>query len=655
MKDLTLFFAFAFFGCDAASDILDEFRTGQRALSDEDAFRHLSPDRSGAPETDIASVMMAIDGEIRGDGPMMRDPQVERVLRSVVFERRNIEEARFDLVDFATFGLNDGVEKSNCAYEAPDEKLMADDYVIPGVEKIPVRNQGYRGTCAAFAAIGNIEYTVLNQTDGPAASTLPTFDLSEQRFYWMSKPDCQGPTGCECPGCEEGSWYGKGMAASVDDRSLNIPLETDCPYNNKPGANDTQYPQADSCEIGAVQVEQVDNWCGIDDLIDLLNRGYAVPYASPLSGNWEANDGLITAADLTKPGNSIHAGGHAYLIVGYRKLPDMPEEGGVCFYVKNSWGTGWGVAGYSCQTLEWMRKVTFDGFITYQQPVALRVSVRDDLQGATELPDNDDAEEDEAIDIPDEVVPDEEDVLPAPEPDPEPDVNPEPTPEPAPPEEVYTDVRLHGPNETYYEAQMHVTAGDELLVRGELRQGRGYTQPLQLKLSGDEIIYKGDIVGERTGDVLTVCARAWAPLCSLRYRADDQLLYIQFRDDDLRAVHASETSAEQGEWYSLDLGQGREYGVFLPNNVASPEFLINPKTFVRLGTSAPARASLRRVDGGTDFMVKLSGQEIGVLKPTAPTQSALCSGEVFADKCELRGLEQTFILPRNAGSRVRRE
>ncbi|MFN3201906.1 MAG: C1 family peptidase [Bradymonadia bacterium] len=635
-------------GCDATSSYFDQFKTGPRALTDEDAFGRLSPDRSGAPEADISSVMMAIDNEIRGGGPMAQDPQVDQLMRRVVFDRQHIDESRFELVDFGEFGLEESVEKSNCAFEAPDEKLMADDYVIPGVEKIPVRSQGGRGTCAAFAGIASIEYAALNQKDGPAASTLPTLDLSEQRFYWMSKPSCQGPTGCECPDCKQGSWYTVGMDASAAGGDFNIPLETDCPYNRTKGDNDTQYPQAESCKIGAVQVEEVDNWCGIDDLIDLLNRGYAVPYASPLSGNWSANDGLITAADLSKPDNSIHSGGHAYLIVGYRKLPDMPEEGGVCFYIKNSWGTGWGVAGYSCQTLEWMRQVTFNGFISRQQPVALKVRVRDDLQRGDALPDNDDTEGD-FPDIFDETDPDDDDVLPAPQPDPEPEPEPEPAPEP--PVEVFTDARLYGPNETYYEVQTHAE-DDDLFIRGEMKQGAGYTEMLRLKLDGDNIIYKGDVIGERRGDVLTVCTREWAPLCALRYRDVDQRLYVQFRDDDLRAVKAEETAEERGTWYSLDLG--REYGLFLPNDVTSFDFLLNPKTFVRLGGSVPARVSLQRVSGGTDFMVRLSGQEIGVFKPTAPTQSALCSGPDYGERCELRGLDRTFVLPRNTGTRVKR-
>ena len=44
---------------------------------------------------------------------------------------------------------------------------------------------------------------------------------------------------------------------------------------------------------------------------------------------------VITKKDFGADGSTIHAGGHAYLIVGYRELPEMPEEGGICFVVKS--------------------------------------------------------------------------------------------------------------------------------------------------------------------------------------------------------------------------------------------------------------------------------------------------------------------------------
>ena len=644
-------------GCgDALDELLQSLKTGQHELSDDDAFRHLRKNRQAAPETDVASVMKIIDAESTGGEMDLADPAVESLLRRVVHARTHIDESTFDLVPFEDFGLRTGppVEKSNCAYDVPDFDSLHDEYLVPGVEKIPVRNQGGRGTCAAFAAIGSIEYAVLNPGDGEEGNpSLPTFDLSEQRFYWLSKDECQS-SGCECPGCSEGSWYGVGFDASADASDLDIPLETDCPYNNQPGDNDTQNPQKSSCEKGAVKVEEVETWCGIDDLIDLLHRGYAVPYASPLSGNWEGNDGLVTKGDFDGEGGTVHAGGHAYLIVGYKQLPDMPEEGGICFVVKNSWGAGWGVNGYACQTLAWMKAVTFDGFIAQPQPVALRINVRDDLAAADELPpDNEEAEEEEAVDIPDEIdpPPDDEDVLPPPEPDVDPDPEPAPEPEPEPEPPAFEEALLLGPNETYYRVQISERDGI-VFVKGLLLSDKGESKSLQVRKSGDELSYKGDVVGRLRNGEMCLCTDEWAALCSVRYRKSDKQLYIQFRDDDLRVPKPDEYSDDRGEWLSLGLA-GREFGIFVPTDLSAVEFLTNPKTFVRLGSAEPARLSLKKVTDSTDFMIKLSGQQVGVFKATSPTSSSLCSGN-FSDRCRVLGKNSVFVLPSNRGTRRER-
>ena len=648
---LVLVCATSMLSCEVAEELLQSLRTGQRSLSDDDAFKHLKKDRTAAPETDVSSVMKVIDGEVTGE-PEMDDPGVQSLLRRVVHPRNTINEAAFDLVNFEDFGLNDGPpgQKKACSgYEVVDAELMYDDYLIPGIEKIPVRNQGQRGTCAAFAAIGSIEYTVLNPTDGEGGhKALPTFDLSEQRFYWMSKDDCQGPSGCDCPGCQEGSWYGVGFEASKNGGGLNIPLETDCPYNNRPGGNDTQYPQKASCETGAVKVKEVEYWCGVDELIGLLDRGYAVPYASPLSSNWEANDGLVTKKDLVAQGNTVHAGGHAYLIVGYKQLPDMQDEGGICFYVKNSWGTGWGVNGFACQTLAWMQSVNFDGFIGHQQPVVLDLEVREDLVDTEELPpDNEDAEEDQADDIPDdeEIDPEDEDVLPPPEPDPK----PEPAPDPEP--DSWETAKLLGPNDAYYKVEVSERDGF-LYVRGLLLGDKGASKPLQVKKSGNNLSFQGDRVGALKDGVLKLCTDEWAALCSVRYRASDKQAYIQFRNDDLRKVQGSEHSADKGEWLDLNLGNA-SYGIFIPTDLASVNFLANPKTFIRLGGSEPARLSLRKASGTADFDIHLGGQNVGRLVGGSPASSSLCSGD-FAQSCRVVGGTRAFVLPRNLGSRKAR-
>lgn len=644
-------------GCSELSNLLEDLfpPTGARRLSDDDAFRYISVDRQSAPATDVNSVMTVIDDEaVRATGGersmmQMDTPQVSALMRRTIQARKTIDEAAFDRVDFTQFGLdlNADTNKAHCGdgYNVDVSTLSRDKFIIPGVDKIPIRDQGYRGTCAAFAAIGNIEYTALNADDSKAQG-LPTLDLSEQRFYWMSKPDCQGD-GCQKP-FSEGSWYGVGFDASAAAGELDIPLETDCPYNKNPGDSDTQAPQKNSCSKGAVQIEEVGSWCGLEDLVDLLERGYAVPYASPLSGNWERNDGLITRKGLEGPGNGPHAGGHAYLIVGYKRLPDMPEEGGMCFIVKNSWGVGWGVNGYSCMTVGWMQEVTFDGFMAYHQPVALKINVREDLQSDELPPDNTEAEEETNPDLPldedqdqddsDKLDPEEPDFDPAPEPDPEP-------PPPPPPAPDYGPSVLLGPNESYYKVEIAETA-EYLYVKAKLRASQGETEPVRLQRKGDFLLYKGDVVGQYARDELRLCTGEWGHLCSLRYRKSDKRMYVQFRDDDLRSVKASETGADKGEWVDVDLGI-RSYGVFLPADYLDIDFLLNPKTFLRLDRRDPARFTIRpSAQEPANFGLKLGGNAIGELKVLSPTSSSFCSGD-FSNSCQFVNSDGLHTIPRN--------
>jgi hypothetical protein len=116
--------------------------------------------------------------------------------------------------------------------------LDKDIHVISASLDVPVRDQAQRGTCASFT--GSRVMEILLKQNGVEA------DLSEQYFYWSSKPKCQ-MSKCK----EGGSWFFEGYEYSVKSPSPNIPLEKDCPYNPKPvNGNDTQIPLQDGCTRG---------------------------------------------------------------------------------------------------------------------------------------------------------------------------------------------------------------------------------------------------------------------------------------------------------------------------------------------------------------------------------------------------------------------
>ena len=125
-------------------------------------------------------------------------------------------------------------------------------------------------------------------------------------------------------------------------------------------------------------------------------------------------------------------------------------------------------------------------------------------------------------------------------------------------------------------------------------------------------------------------------------------MYVQFRDDDLRSVKPAEVGADRGEWFQIRLG-GNTYGLFMPSNVDTAEFLVDPKTYLRLGDSQPARLSLRhRLTDPTELSIRIQGYPVGRLNLFQPDRSSLCSGD-FANRCQIVNDGRLTVVPRNSG------
>ena len=601
------------------------------------AYKVARKDRARAPATDISSVMAMLEAEeARQEGS---SPDVEPAApRSNLMQKTTKAKVRIDPLAFdrpadAWFLEGKSADAGKHSKDGVDLSGLEGEYYIPRVEDIPVRNQGQRGTCAAFAGIGHIEYLAMQKY--PA---LGTFDLSEQRFYYMSKPECHS-SGCQVD-VEGGSWYGTGFDASMGASNPpgdNVPLEADCPYNPNPGRNELQTPQISSCSRGAVKVRSVDTVATPQEVIDALHR-HKLPilWASPLSDNWFENRGLITASAAGNPEASIHAGGHAYLIVGYRKLPDKPAEGGMCFIVKNSWGTGWGVNGYSCQTLKWMQDWRFrDGNtpVWLDHPVVTGLTVRDDLQGG-DLPDNDEAEDDTPPDIPDDELDDDEegdgDLGPLPDPDPSPDVD-------------WQAVSIYGPNDSYYRGEFS-RSNDGVVVRLELQGEPGLTNALGLYYGdGTDYLleYDGDIVGEvrSSEDDLLLCSDKYAMICSLRLDPNTNRLYIEWPYPSNRRVQDGELP--DGEWWSIiPEGIFGAYEVQMHKPTDLVDWLGAPG-FLRMEKPDGTRTEQMRVGTNEEGKVRVMNVSVGDV-----LEGELCSGSNYRDRCRFlsQGVRM-FVLP----------
>jgi len=606
--------------------------TSDVQLEGDSAFDYMRTDRSVAPSTDVESIKSImswaeddyIQKKMKASGGMnakLASGQADLpeavfgMLKKTTLSRKDIDTDSFDRIDFTQFG--EPTEK-----ERQEAKLMAetcgginvdslqDEFYVDHLEAIPVRNQGRRGTCAAFTGVGHLEYAALK-----TYSSLPTLDLSEQRFYYTSKPECQS-NGCTLD--EQGSWYGSGMEYSMEAGSPDIPLEVDCPYNGALGDNDLQTPQRPTCSFGALQVKEIDYVTGAKEIIDALHKTkMPVPFASPLSENWEFNKGLITDEESDRVGDTSHAAGHAYLIVGYRKLKNMDDECGVCFVIKNSWGTGWGVNGYSCMTLKWMLNWTFGRQLSH--PMAMSVLLRDDLQEAEELPNNDDVEDDTDNTVntdgdvddggTDDTSDDKLDNLP----------DPDPTPE-----LTWTATKLFGPDETYYKAETATLEG-KFYVRAIFKKDAGYSNALSLGLDGKKLLYDGDEVGRTEIGSMYLCSGEYDLICSLRFNAAKNRLFVQFTYPENRKV--KDEDLPKGKWLDFGIPVGdQEVQIYNPSDLSWT--VTNAKAFARIkksdgSTSDPMRLGV----DGTD--INVMGVPIGSFDLSNP---ALCSGP-FEDAC----------------------
>jgi hypothetical protein len=221
--------------------------------------------------------------------------------------------------------------------------------LVAGAFDVPVRDQGQRGTCAAFSGVRALELL--------AAQNQVSVDLSEQRFYANSRPECARQS------CSDGgTWAGTGYEISAKSKGYDQALEASCPYVASPVVgNDTQIPLAATCGRGVAKVTGVRGVRTYGELLATLEGNRPVVLGTKLSENFfKAKSGLVTLADALKApkASGMHAAGHAYLAIGYMKLPASMQrsEGGSCIVVANSWSEGWGRGGYACVTEQWLAK-----------------------------------------------------------------------------------------------------------------------------------------------------------------------------------------------------------------------------------------------------------------------------------------------------------
>ena len=213
---------------------------------------------------------------------------------------------------------------------------------------LTVKSQSQRPTCSAFASIRAIEIKL--------AQLGKNLDLSEQYFYWASKPNCQS-----IPCNNWGSAFGVGIRVSKNSSKNDIPPETSCPYQNEDRPNNqTQIPLRIGCQRdGIAKVVKYEYFNSVDELPSFLDKNHPVIGGFTLSPGYYETKAFLSLADDKKLGTTdSNEGGHAFNIIGYMELPKSlhRDEGKRCYIAANSWGYGWGAGGHTCISEAWLKK-----------------------------------------------------------------------------------------------------------------------------------------------------------------------------------------------------------------------------------------------------------------------------------------------------------
>jgi C1A family cysteine protease len=190
---------------------------------------------------------------------------------------------------------------------------------VTGVSYVsPIKNQGSCGSCWAFATTAGLESQVMIATAG-----MP-IDISEQILV-----SCSGAGSCS---------GGSSATASSYIRDTGLPLESCFKYT---ATNNSCTNACLTWQQGTEKLYSTNGWHRASTTTltanDLKNALYA--YGPVIATMYVYNDFYSYRSGVYSYTTGSYVGAHAVLAVGY-------DDTLQAFIVKNSWGSGWGEAGY---------------------------------------------------------------------------------------------------------------------------------------------------------------------------------------------------------------------------------------------------------------------------------------------------------------------
>lgn len=219
----------------------------------------------------------------------------------------------------------------------------------------PVKHQGERGTCVAFASVGLREFLA---KDGVS--------LSEQFLYWACK---------ELDGSSDAGTYVRTAMTAL--ASYGTCTSAKWPYNPVQSKNEGQGPPTDGAVEEAASYKMAHTRTVEPNLVQqykhiLAGGGDAkqsmpVVLATLVFNSWYMSAETHRTGKITMPlpGERPLEGGHAWCVVGY--VDDESVPGGGYFILRNSWGKDWAVdspeaGGHALMPYEYVTRCGIEAF-----------------------------------------------------------------------------------------------------------------------------------------------------------------------------------------------------------------------------------------------------------------------------------------------------